>query len=95
MFSSKISIGHKKSIIKIRIFVITKKLFLLKYTFKVKLQYIFSVFILFYTTYHIKLKVKLNIDLKMCTIKTRQNLENLEKIGKWQTSGNPAIRNSC
>ena len=54
-----------------------QKNFLFKNTFKVTLQYLFDIFILFNTVSYIKLNIKLKIDPKMCTFKT------LEKI--WKT----------
>ena len=78
MFSSKISIWHKKYIIKIGFFCHHQKIFLLKNLFKVILQYLFNVFILFNTVSYIKLNFKQKIDPKMCTFK------NLEKnLNKW------------
>ena len=73
MFSSKISIWHKKSIIYINIFVIIN-FFLLKITFKKALKYFFNVVILFNKVFYLKLKIRINP--KMC------NFNNLEDI--WQ-----------
>ena len=56
--------------------------FLLKSIYKLTLQYIFNVFVLFNTVCFIKLNLKLKIDQKMCTFK------NLEKIWKtWKKFG--------
>ena len=49
---------------------------ILKYSFKVALQYVFNVFILFNTVSHLKLNSKLKLDPKMCAFK---NLENFLK----------------
>ena len=48
------------------------KIFLLKTTFKVTIQYLFNVFSLYNKVSYIKLIFKLKIDPKMCTFK---NLE--------------------
>ena len=55
------------------------KTFLLKNLFKVILQYLINVFILFNTIFYIKLKFKLKIDPKMRTFK---NLEEILKTWK-------------
>ena len=47
MFSSNISIQHKKSIIQIRFYCHHQEFFLLKNIFKGTLQYVFNIFILF------------------------------------------------
>ena len=52
---------------------------LLKNTFKVTLQYLFNVFILFNTVSYIEITLKLKIDPKMCTF---NNLEEIWKIWK-------------
>ena len=58
--------------------------FLLKNTFKVALQYLSNVFILFKTVSYFKLNFKLKIDHKMCTFKS------LEEIWKtWKKFGKP------
>ena len=56
-----------------------KKKILLKNTFKVNLQYVFNVFILFNTVSYINLNFKLKIDPKMCIFK---NLEEIDKTWK-------------
>ena len=53
--------------------------FLLKNTFKVALEYLFNVFILFKTVSYLKLNLKLKVDPKMCTFK---NLEEIFKTWK-------------
>ena len=62
--------------------------FLLKNIFKVALHNLFYVFILFNTVSYLKLNLKLDIDPKMCILKTCKKFgkpgKNLEK-----TSGNP------
>ena len=57
--------------------MLSSKIFLLKNTFKVTLQYFFNAFILFNTVSLIEINLKLKIDPKMCTFK------NLEEI--WKT----------
>ena len=91
MFSSKISIWLRKSILQIKIFVIIK-IFLSKNMFKVALYYLFNVFILYNTVSYLKLNFKPKIDPKMFTYK---NLEEILKTWKffWKTSGNPVY--SC
>ena len=63
-----------------------QKLFLLKNTFEVALQYLFNVFIIFNTASFLKLNFKLKIDQKMYTF------NNLEEIFP-KTSGNPDCHN--
>ena len=58
----------------------SSKIFLLKNTFKVALQYIFNIFKLFNTVSYLKLNFKPKIDPKMCTFK------NLEKFLKKQVA---------
>ena len=58
-------------------FLSSSKFFLLKNTFKVTLQYVFNVFILFNTISYIEINLKLKIDPKMFIFK------NLEEI--WKT----------
>ena len=53
-----------------KFFVIIKKIFLLKNTFKEALRYLFKVVILFKTVFYLKLKFKLKIYPKMCYLKT-------------------------
>ena len=63
-------------------------MFLLKNTFKVALQYLFSVFILFNIVYNLKLNFKIKIDSKMRTFKNLEEIWNTwKKIEKM--SGNP------
>ena len=89
MFSSKISIWHKNSIVKIYFFCHYPNLFSLKYIFKVALQYPFNVFIFFNTVFNLKLNFKQKIDPKMLIFK------NLEEIWKtWKEFGKNKWR-SC
>ena len=76
MFSSKILILIKfqKTYNINKKFLSLLKLFMLKNIFKVALQYLSNVFILFDTVSYLKLNFKLKVDLKMCTFK------NLEEI---------------
>ena len=71
-----------------KIFLSSSKNFLLKNTFKVTLQYLINIFILFNTVSYIEIRLKLKIDPKICTFKNRKKLrkpgKNFEK-----TSGNP------
>ena len=84
MLSSKISNWHKKYITKIEFFVIIKIFFLLKNLFYFILQYLFNVFILFYTVSYIKFNFKQKIDPKLCTYNRVATLPgNLEK--PWKT----------
>ena len=53
-------------------FLTSSEIFLLKNTYKVNLQYLFNVVVLFITVSYIKLNFKLKINPKMCTFK---NLE--------------------
>ena len=72
-----------------KIFCHHQKIFT-KITFRVGLQYIFYVVILFNTAFYLELTFKLKIDLKMCTFK---NLEDIQKTWKKickKKSGNPA-----
>ena len=66
----------------------SSKIYLLKNLFKVVLEYLFNVFILFNTVFYLKLNFKLKIDLKMCTFKNLEEIlipgENFPK-----TFGNP------
>lgn len=63
-------------------------MFLLKKIFKVILQYLFNVFILFNTVPYIKFNFKQNIDPKMCTLKTWKKFgKPVKKFEKM--SGNP------
>ena len=66
-------------------------MFLLKNTFKVTLQYLFNVFILFNTVSYIEITLKLKIGPTMCTFK---NLEEIWKTWKFffKTSGNPECK---
>ena len=63
---------------------------LLKNTFKVTLQYLFNVFILFNTVSYIEINLKLKVDPKMCTFK---NLKKFGTPGKSfeKTSGKPVV----
>ena len=63
-------------------FVIIKKK-LLKNTFKVILQYLFNLYLLFNTVSYIKFNFKLKIDTKMCTLK------NLKEI--WKNELQPCL----
>ena len=68
-------------------------MFLLKNIFKVALQCLFNVFILFNTASYLKLNFKLKIEPKMCTFKNlEENRKIWEKIEK--TSGNPVYNNT-
>ena len=58
--------------------------------FKVALQYLFNVFILFNTVFNLKLKFKLKKDPKMCTFKTWKKFGKPEK--KIGTSVKTSIR---
>ena len=66
----------------------SKIFFLLKNIFKVALQYLFNVFILFNTILYLKLNFKLKIDPKMCTFKNLEETWKPEKKFE-KTSGNP------
>ena len=90
MFSCKISIWLKKSIILLKKICHHQNIFLLKNIFNVALQYLFNDFILFNTVSYLKLNFKLKIDPIMCTLK---NLEEIWKIWKkvWKISGNPVV----
>ena len=48
---------------------VTIKNVLLKNTYKVALQYLFNVVIIFYTVFYLKLYFKVKIEPKMCTFK--------------------------
>ena len=57
-------------------FLSSSKVFLLKSTFKVALQYFFNVVILFNTIIYLRINFKIKIDPKVCTFK------NLEEISQ-------------
>ena len=70
-------------------FLSSSKIFLLKIIFKVALQYLFNVFILFNTVY-LKLNFKLQTDPKVCNFKTwRKFLKPGKNLPK--TFGNPGL----
>ena len=75
----------------VKFFVIIKKYFFLKNTFKVALQYLFNVLYHFNLVFNLKLNFKLNIDPKMHTLKTWKKFlrpgNNLKKM-----SGSPAFQ---
>ena len=73
-----------------KIFVIIKKYFFLKNTFKVALQFLFNVLYHFNLVFNLKLNFKLNIDPKMHTLKTLKKFEKPGKIFE-KKSGNPVI----
>ena len=77
-FSSKISIWHKKLFLDIQFFCYYQNFFVS--IFKIALQYIFNVFVLFDTVFKLKLNFKLKIDPKMCIF---LNLEKIKK-NEWQ-----------
>ena len=82
MFSSIISIGLKKSIIKIKNISHYQKFFLFKNIFEVPLQYLFDVVMLLNTVFNLQLNFKLKINQKMYSFKNLRNLENLEEISQ-------------
>ena len=63
---------------------------LLRNTYKVTLQYLFNVFILFNTVSYFKFNLKLKIDLKCVLLKICKKFENPLKIKK-KTNGNPEV----
>ena len=91
MLSSKISIRHQKSIIKnIDKYFCHHQKCCIKNTFKVALQYLFKVFILFNTVFYLIFNLKLQINPKMCAYK---NLKDILKAGEnlLKVIGNPVF----
>ena len=67
------------------IFCHNQKIFFLKNTSKVALQYLFNVFVLFNIVFNLKFNFKLKIDQKVRTFKNlKEIMKNLKKA-----SGNP------
>ena len=70
MLSSKISIWHKKSIVKILFFCHYQKFCITKNTFKEALKYLLDFVIIINTVFYLKLNSKLKIGPKTCNLKT-------------------------